>query len=71
MQHDKRQMEIMTTREDESMNLYHQSPQLLKIDSETTNDEVAVGVPLCEETAEMSGENGQGWITVWGRAAGV
>ena len=45
------------------MNLYHQSPQLLKIDSETTNDEVAVDVPLTEETAEMSGENGQGWIT--------
>ena len=32
-------------------------------DSKTRNDEVAVDVPLPEETAEMSGESGQGWIT--------
>ena len=32
-------------------------------DSDTRNDEVAVDVPLPEERAEMSGENGQGWIT--------
>ena len=32
-------------------------------DSETRNDEIAVDVPLPEEPAEMSGENGQGWIT--------
>ena len=32
-------------------------------DSETRNDEVAVDVALPEETAEMSGENGQCWIT--------
>ena len=32
-------------------------------DSETRNDEVAVDVPLPEETAEMCDENGQGWIT--------
>ena len=31
-------------------------------DSETRNDEIAVDVPLPEEPAEMSGENGQGWI---------
>ena len=35
----------------------------MPFDSETRNDEVAVDVPLPEETAEMSGENGQGWIT--------
>ena len=32
-------------------------------DSDTRNDEVAVDVPLHEETVEMSGENSQGWIT--------
>ena len=32
-------------------------------DSETNNDEIAVDVPLPEEPAEVSGENGQGWIT--------
>ena len=32
-------------------------------DSEKRNDEIAVDVPLPEEPAEMSGENGQGWIT--------
>ena len=32
-------------------------------DSETRNDEIAVDVPLPEEPAEMSDENGQGWIT--------
>ena len=32
-------------------------------DSETRNDDVAVDVPLPEEPTEMSGENGQGWIT--------
>ena len=30
---------------------------------ETKNDEIAVDVALPEETAETSGENGQGWIT--------
>ena len=28
-----------------------------------TSDEVAVDVPLAEETVEISGENSQGWIT--------
>ena len=32
--HDKRQRKIMTTREDESMNLDHQFPQLLKTKSQ-------------------------------------
>ena len=31
--------------------------------SVTRDDEIAVDVPLPEETVEMSGENGQGWIT--------
>ena len=74
MQHDKRQREIMMTREDESMNLFHQSPQLPKTKclnieprafrfSNRRNDEIAADVPLPEEPTEMSGENGQGWIT--------
>ena len=32
-------------------------------DSVTRDDEIAVDVPLSEETVEMSGENSQGWIT--------
>ena len=32
-------------------------------DSDSRNDEVAVDVPLPEDTVEMSGENNQGWIT--------
>ena len=32
-------------------------------DSVTRDDEIAVDVPLPEETVEMSGENSQGWIT--------
>ena len=32
-------------------------------DSVTREDEIAVDVPLLEETVEMSGENSQGWIT--------
>ena len=61
-----------TRQESETENLYHQFPQFAQdevstlspvpFDSETRNDEVAVDVPLPEETAEMSGENGQGWI---------
>ena len=35
----------------------------MPFDLETRNDEIAVDVPLPEEPAEMSGENGQGWIT--------
>ena len=35
----------------------------MPLDSETRNDEIAVDVPLPEETVEMSGENIQGWIT--------
>ena len=35
----------------------------MTFDSDTRNDEVAVDVPLLEETVEMSGENSQGWIT--------
>ena len=31
-------------------------------DSVTRDDEIAVDVPLPEETVEMSGENSQGWI---------
>ena len=31
--------------------------------SDTRDDEIAVDVPLLEETVEMSGENSQGWIT--------
>ena len=59
----------MTTREDESMNLFHQSPELVStlspvpFDLETRNDKIAVDVPLPKEPTEMSGENGQGWIT--------
>ena len=34
MQHHNRQREIMMTREEESMNLFHQSPQLLKMKSQ-------------------------------------
>ena len=55
------------------MNLFQQAPRLLKtevptlspvhFDSETRNDEIAVDVPLPEEPIEMSGENGQDWIT--------
>ena len=52
------------------MNLNQQFPQLevstpcpVTLDSDTRNDGVAVDVPLPEETAEMSGENSQGWIT--------
>ena len=32
-------------------------------ESETRDDEIVVDVPLPEEPTEMSGENGQGWIT--------
>ena len=32
-------------------------------DSVTRDDEIAVDVPLPEETVEMSGDNSQGWIT--------
>ena len=32
-------------------------------DSVAGDDEIAVDVPLPEETVEMSGENSQGWIT--------
>ena len=35
----------------------------MTFDSDTRNDEVAVDVPLPEETVEMRGENSQGWIT--------
>ena len=35
----------------------------MTLDSDTRNDEVAVDVPLPEETVEMIGENRQGWIT--------
>ena len=55
----------MTTRDEESMNLFHQSPQLPKtrsstLNSETMNDEIAVDVPLPEEPAEMSGRERSG-----------
>ena len=39
------------------------SPCPVTFDSDTRNDEVAVDVPLPGETAEMIGENSQGWIT--------
>ena len=39
------------------------TPCPVTFDSDTRNDEVAVDVPLPEETAEISGENSQGWIT--------
>ena len=39
------------------------TPCPVTFDSVTRNDEVAVDVPLPEETVEMSGENSQGWIT--------
>ena len=39
------------------------TPCPVTFDSETKKDEVAVDVPLPEETVEMSGENSQGWIT--------
>ena len=39
------------------------TPFPVTFDSDTRNDEVAVDVPLPEETVEMSGENSQGWIT--------
>ena len=35
----------------------------MPFDSETRSEEIAVDVPLPEEPTEMSGENGQGWIT--------
>ena len=38
-------------------------PRHETFDSVTRDDEIAVDVPLPEETAEMSGENSQGWIT--------
>ena len=42
-----------------------EAPTLIPVpfDSKTRNDEIAVDVPLPEEPTEMSGENGQGWIT--------
>ena len=49
---------ISTVAQDEVSTL---SP--VPFDSEKRNDEVAVGVPLPEEPAEVSGENDQGWIT--------
>ena len=39
------------------------APCPVPCDSDTRDDEVAVDVPLLEETAEMSGENSQGSIT--------
>ena len=39
------------------------TPCPVTFDSVTRDDEVAVDVPLPEETVEMSGENSQGWIT--------
>ena len=39
------------------------APCPVTFDSDTRDDDVAVDVPLPEETAEMSGENSQGWIT--------
>ena len=63
----------MMTREQESMNLFHQSSQLLKTKSqllspvhfgtETRDDEIAVDVALPEEPTGMSGESGRSWIT--------
>ena len=62
----------MTTRGDELMNPNQQFPQLLRMKFEyrtlrhlirLPEDEIAVDVPLLEETVEMSGENSQGWIT--------
>ena len=67
----------MMTIEEQSMNLFHQSPStvptaaqdevlvpcLERFDSVTRDDEIAVNVPLPEEPKEMSGESGQGWIT--------
>ena len=35
----------------------------MPFDSETRNDEIAVDVTVPEESTEMSGESGQGWIT--------
>ena len=35
----------------------------MTFDLDTRSDEIAVDVPLLEETVEMSGENSQGWIT--------
>ena len=72
MQHHKRQRDhddkrrridelvspVSTVAQDEVSTL---SP--VPFDSETRNDEIAVDVPLPEEPTEMSGENGQGWIT--------
>ena len=61
--HNKRNRKIMTTTvptvaQDEVL-----TPCPMTFDSDTRNDEVAVDVPLPEETVEMSGENSQGWIT--------
>ena len=39
------------------------TPCPVTFDSDTRNDEVAVDVPLPEETVEMGGEKSQGWIT--------
>ena len=39
------------------------TPCPVTFDSDAKNDDVAVDVPLPEETVEMSGENSQGWIT--------
>ena len=52
IQHHKKQREIMMTREEEPMNLFQQSPQLLSpvhFDSETRDDEIVVDVALPEE----------------------
>ena len=35
----------------------------MPFDSESRNDEIAVNAPLPEEPADVSGENGHGWIT--------
>ena len=49
---------ISTVAQDEASTL---SP--VPFDSETRNDEIVVDVPLLGETAEVRGENDQGWIT--------
>ena len=48
----------MTTVGDELTNSYQRHSIQV-----TRDDEIGVDVPLPEETAEMSGEKSQGWIT--------
>ena len=49
---------VPTTAQDEVL-----APCPVTLDLDTINDELAVDVPVPEETVEMSGENTQGWIT--------